>query len=304
MSVHHTVNISRGRQLMAESRVSICSIVRDCEKKLTKNIPRIEELRKLFLDSEVIVFENDSKDNTLNVLRNWEKYSSGIHVFNECYNIPTIPEKTNGGENPFFSVSRIEKMTTYRNKYLKYLNQSDFKKDFVIVIDLDISDFKIDGIIHSFGSDEKWDCITSNGISKGSNFRTQYHDSYALIEKGKINDAQTEADIKVNRMKYSRLYNSRHLLPVDSAYGGLALYRWEAIKGLSYFCPPNNDVSVQCKSEHVGLHKKMLDKGYSRIFINPEMIVKYRSVTLVFLFKKLLEKISKFKIKQSLALMT
>lgn len=296
VKVHYSKEFIKGRQLMSESRVSICSIVRDCEKNLKKNISKIEELRKLFLDSEVVIFENDSKDNTLSVLKAWGMNSPGIHVFSENYNITTIPDKKNGGENPFFSFSRIKKMTFYRNKYLKYLNYSDFKKDFVIIIDLDISDFKIDGIIHSFGYADLWDCISANGISKGSNFRTQYHDSYALIEKGKIDDTQTEADVKENRIRYSGLLASSRLLPVDSAYGGLAIYHWEVIKGLEYFCPANDDLSVQCKSEHVGLHKNMLDKGYSRMFINPEMVVKYRSITFMFLVKKLWDKISFHKI--------
>lgn len=296
MGIHHTKEFKKGRQLMAKSRVSICSIVRDCEGNLKKNIPRIEELRKLFLESEVVIFENDSKDKTLNILKIWEDNSSGVHVFNENYNILTIPDKKINRENPFFSFSRIEKMTLYRNKYLQYLNQSKFKRDYVIIIDLDISDFKIDGIINSFGYTDHWDCISANGISKGAYFRTQYHDSYALIEKGRINEIQTETDIKQNRIKYSSLTPGSNLLSVDSAYGGLAIYRWEAIKGLEYFCPPNNDISVQCKSEHVGLHMNMINSGYSRMFINPGMIVKYRSVTFMFIVKKLWDKLTSFRI--------
>ena len=56
-----------GKSLMKGSFVSICSIVRDCEFNLAKNIPRIEQLRLLFKDSEVIVFENDSKELGLEV---------------------------------------------------------------------------------------------------------------------------------------------------------------------------------------------------------------------------------------------
>lgn len=289
---HYSEEYRKGKLAMAGALVSICSIVRDCEKNLRRNIPRIEKLRLLFKDSEVIIFENDSKDNTLLALKEWELKSTNIHVYSENFNVSTIPDRKSTEGNPFFSKTRIEKMTLYRNKYLDYLNSSDFKRDYVIVVDLDISDFNIDGIIHSFGLSDEWDSVTANGISKGSNFRSQYHDSYALIEKGRIDSVQTEKIIKENRKHYSGLKPGSPLVPVDSAYGGMAIYKWDSIRNLKYFCPPNDDLFVQCKSEHVGLHKNMLERGFSRIFINPGMIVKYRSVTLKFLLKKIMDKLT------------
>ncbi len=288
-----TEEYAKGKDVMKNSFVSICSIVRDCEKNLKRNIPRIEYLRGFFKKSEVIIFENDSKDNTLKILKDWKELSSGIHIYHENYNVATIPSQKEGEANPFFSIPRIEKMVFYRNKYLEYLNKGDCDRDFVIVIDLDISNFEVDGIVHSFGLPEKWDCISANGISRAPNFKNQYHDSYALIEKGKINDIQTEKIIIDNRAHYSGLKVGMPLVSVDSAYGGLAIYRWNSIMNLYYACPLNDDPMVQCKSEHVGLHLGMKNNGHSGIFINPSMMVKYRSVTLRFLFTKLRERLLK-----------
>ena len=44
-----------------ESSIIICSIVRDAEKGLKKNIPVIKELCKHFRDYQIIVYENDSR---------------------------------------------------------------------------------------------------------------------------------------------------------------------------------------------------------------------------------------------------
>ena len=279
-----------GKEKMKNSSLSICSIVRDCEINLKNNIPRIELLRTLFKDSEVIVFENDSKDNTLEVLRKWESRSSKINIFSEILNSSTIPTNSIEHGNRYFSKYRIGKMATFRNKYLHFLNNNGIKRDYVIIIDLDISNFDIDGIVHSFGTQTPWDCISANGTSLSSRFVKQYHDSYALIESGKLNDIQTELTIRLNRIRYSALKTGQVLLEVDSAFGGLAVYKWESIKDLYYSCLDNNDVRVQCKSEHVGLHKMMKDKGHNNIYINPSLNVKYRSITLSFLISKAKEK--------------
>lgn len=275
---------------MKNSRISVCSIVRDCQKNLVRNIPRIESLRKLFLDSEVIIFENDSKDGTLETLKEWQQGSKDVHIFSEQYNKITIPGKTDGMVNPFFSLARIEKMVMYRNKYLDFLNKSAGPpRDFVIVVDLDIAGFSLYGVINSFGTNDKWDCIAANGVSLSSRLTYQYHDSYALIEAGKMEEIQTEKSITFNRKHFSFLKPGMPLLEVDSAYGGLAIYNWESIKGLYYFCPLNEDPGVQCKSEHVGLHSLMKKNGHGLIYVNPSMLVKYRSVTWRFLINKMKE---------------
>ena len=56
-----------------DKSVVICALARDCSGALANNIPRIQELREFFADSEVIVIENDSKDNTKEVLASWHQ---------------------------------------------------------------------------------------------------------------------------------------------------------------------------------------------------------------------------------------
>jgi glycosyltransferase involved in cell wall biosynthesis len=281
-----------GKEISKNYSVSICSIVRDCELNLKKNIPRIEQLRTFFKDSEVVVFENDSKDDTKKTLLKWGSESAQVHVFTDTFGSTTVPSKKSIEGNPYYSISRIEKMVSYRNKYIHFLNSQGFRRDLVLIIDLDISGFDIDGILHSIGTEIDWDCISANGTSVSSEFKKQYHDSYALIEYGKLNHTQTEDSIRLNRIRYSFLRQGMPLLHVDSAYGGLAIYKWASIKDIYYSYLLNNDKKVECKSEHVGLHKIMKEKGCNNIFINPSMKVKYRSVSLPFLISKLQERVS------------
>jgi len=287
-----TAEYKHGFEVMKSSSVSICSIVRDCGRNLEQNLPRVEKLRSLFNKSEVVIFENDSKDNTKKILINWQNRSDDIYIYMETYSEETIPSKELNQGNKYFSISRIEKMAKYRNKYMDFLNSHNINRDFVIVIDLDIANFSIDGIVHSFGIHEQWDCITANGRSISSKFKMQYHDSYALIEFGKINEVQTENSIFSNRSRFDFLKPGLPLIPVDSAYGGLAIYKWNSIAGIAYEYVENNDDQVRSKSEHVALHKMMKENGFMRIYINPSMLVKYRSLSVNFLISKLVEKLS------------
>jgi glycosyltransferase involved in cell wall biosynthesis len=283
-----TSKYSHGRSVMKDTTVSICSIVRDCGREVAANIPRVEKLRTLFRDSEVVIFENDSKDNTKEVLRKWQQKSFNVHVFTDDFGGGnTIPSRQQVNGNPNFSAYRIDKMARYRNNYMQYLNTGGIDRDFVIVIDLDIAGFDIEGIVHSFGTLRKWDCITANGKSLSSRMTSQYHDSYALVEYGQINRPQTEEIIYSNQERFSFLKTGMPLIPVDSAFGGLAIYRWSSLEGLYYSSMPNDDPRVKSKCEHAALHKQMKESGRGSIYINPSMTLKYREITLDLILKKL-----------------
>lgn len=279
---------------MSDSNISICSIARDCQKNLEKNILKIEKLRNYFADSEVVIFENDSKDRTFEILECWAQKSNNIILRSEKYQNITIPEESDGA-NPYYSRSRIEKMSSYRNKYIEVINSNKFRRDFVIVVDLDISDFSIDGIAHSFGVKQEWSCITANGTSLSKTISRQYHDAYALVEKGFHVLPMTEELINENRRKFAFMKNGMTLIAVDSAFGGLAIYDWTRLKGKYYSCIQNDDRRVQVLCEHISLNKQL----GGNIFINPNMKVKYRSVTLSFILEQLKKRYKVFKNKSS-----
>ncbi len=93
--------------------IAICSIVRNCENQLSKNIILIENLRKYFKSSYVIIYENDSIDNTKNVLLDWQKKSNNVNIYFETLNVKTIPDNDTLGFNRYFSKERISKMAHY-----------------------------------------------------------------------------------------------------------------------------------------------------------------------------------------------
>lgn len=264
---------------MKNSRIAICSIVRDCKKGLQKNIPVIEELRAYFQSSFVIVFENDSIDGTKDVLAEWSKTSSNVRIESKNYNTQTIPPSNpHSGANRFFSQSRISKMAEYRNQYMEALGNLNSQLDFVMVVDLDISKIFIEGIIDSFALSDSWDVVCANGYSRSPKLKQRYHDSYALVELGHENIAQTEESIFKNQIKWGKLKKGTPPVPVYSAFGGLAIFHYNTLRNKRYYVIPNDDPKVEVRCEHYSLCHEIRKDGFNRIYINPAMTIKYQSI--------------------------
>lgn len=262
------------------SNVAICSIVRDCGNKVKRNIPTIEKLRANFKSSVVIIFENDSKDNTKQILKEWSERYPNIII--ECNNFATktIPDNTPNGANKYYSHSRISKMVEYRNHYLKKLEEINFNPDFVIIVDLDVSKIYLKGILQSFEIANQWDVICANGVSMSPKFEKRYHDAYALVELGKENTPQTEESIINNSFRWNFLKKGQPLIPVYSAYGGLSIYRYNVIKNLRYRMIVNDNKRVEVRCEHFSFCHDIREKGFNKVFINPELKIKYQSIDL------------------------
>jgi hypothetical protein len=275
---------------LSESILIICGIVRNCDKNLQKNIQTMNFICEHAKDYHVVIFENDSTDNTKQILINWANERKNIHISLNDFNTVTIPEK-HSAVNPNFSIHRIEKMASYRNNYLEYIDKEKLQGDYVIVVDLDVYNICPQGIIHSFALNYEWDVLTANGISRApsSFFRKRYYDTYALIECGKENIPQTERSIKTAQYRWNFLKPNMPLFRVASAFGGLAIYKGEAIANCRYGVLLNEDEKVECRTEHYHLYQQMKASGYDKVFINPSIRIKYQT-QIINTIRKLLKK--------------
>ena len=276
-----------------ESFVVICSIVRNAEKGLKNNIPVIDKICRHFGAYQIVVYENDSKDATKRLLSEWMSQNpEHVHAFMEDYGIQTIPRAESVRCNPFFSLYRNERMSRFRNQYLEYIESKGWDPDYLMVVDLDVAKIDIKGVISSFYTDEEWDAITAFGFSLAPNMRLRYHDTYILVENGEENIRQTELSIKNKAEKFARYYGSENLIPVYSAFGGLAIYKYDRVKGLRYKAMPNDDYRVESRGEHFSLYKQMNERGPLAVYINPKMRIKYQNVDLALIWKTLRRKVS------------
>lgn len=275
---------------ISDSSIIICSIVRNAERGLKKNIPQINALCSHFKDFKVFVYENDSKDNTKLLLGSWQQ-NDPSHVFvslNTTHATRTIPSASEVGDiNPFYSRRRIEKMATLRNAYMEFIDAEGWKADYLMVVDLDVAWIRVDNILTSFERGG-WDAVTAYGYSLSPKLKWRYHDSYALTEFGDENNPQTEYKTKMLSEKYASMPLNDDWVRVFSAFGGLAIYRFEGVKGLRYKAMDNDDKRVEVKCEHFSIYRQMADRGFGKVYINPRMVLKYQDLTIGIVWNSML----------------
>lgn len=275
--------------------IIICSIVRNAEKGLKRNIPEIKRLCQMFEGYKVFVYENDSTDKTKQLLQGWHD-SDPDNVFislNDTSAQPTIPPASDvPGINPFYSHKRIDKMAMLRNTYMQFVDDMGWSADYLVVVDLDVAKISADNIVSSFVR-EDWDAVTAFGYSTSPKLKRRYHDTYALTEFGDEENPQTEEKIIKNSEKYANLNDGNPWVRVFSAFGGLAIYRFESIKGVRYEALKNNDPRVQVKCEHYSIYYQMKRRGFDRVYINPAMSLKYQDLSLKIIYNSIKRQVNR-----------
>lgn len=80
---------------LSEAILVVCGIVRNAERGLKRNIPIIKTLCGMAKDYHVVVYENDSKDNTKSLLESWYLMDTDrIHIsMNDMGSSASIPNR-------------------------------------------------------------------------------------------------------------------------------------------------------------------------------------------------------------------
>lgn len=265
---------------LKKRKIVIAALARDCELALIKNIPLIEKLRGYFGESCVVIVENDSIDNTKLILRNWECQSHNVTVLTKDNQTQTLLPQI-GLLNTYRSLYRIQKMSYYRNVYLDYIEQINVKFDYVLMIDVDILSFSVEGIIAALSdSPSDFGGIFANGYTQfkiaGYTFGKLPHDMYAYVDKNiTLNDVVKNSH-EMNRVqKYLFVLNFiRKKILVNSAFGGIGIYQWNAIKGRRYKVVGRNSMDCQALCEHIPLNIEIAESGYKN-YIDNRILVNY-----------------------------
>ena len=66
-----------------ENSAVLGGTARDIEKFLKNTIKKLEMISEIFQKYQIIIYENDSKDNTLNILNNWKNNNKNIEIISE-----------------------------------------------------------------------------------------------------------------------------------------------------------------------------------------------------------------------------
>jgi hypothetical protein len=265
---------------MIDKNIVIAALARNCEDSLRTNIPLIEQLRTKFLWSQVVVVENDSEDRTKDLLNDWKTNYRNVAIISNNFGTKTIPDKSDSIKNPMTSYQRIDKMVLYRNLYLDQIREIKHPIDLVIIIDIDVIDISLTGlidVINSFDDDNETGAIFANGMSvKKTPFGVSkiYYDTFAVWEYPLLNEfshspeslARTFKSINKN-VKKSQLYR------VISAFGGVGVYNYDAIKNLRYktVLNPLNQQDAIC--EHIPFNHEIIKRGFNNYIARDFQVV-------------------------------
>jgi len=253
-------DIEKGKKIAQNKTIAICGLCRNTEGSLKKMKKKLVNIGEKFKDYEIIIFENDSNDNTRNLLKEWTKENKKVTLL-DCEEENCILKEKHGYDGT--NTKRLEKMAGFRERYLDYVKKSN-KFDYMLVVDMDLEGNQvIDGIFHSIGQDKEWGAIFINGRSPLPVLNISFlYDTIAHVPidcpLDKIESFRNKIAIFICNYV---LYNKNELHEVISAFNGFGLYKVSALKNCSY--KGNNNLC-----EHINLNLCMYLNG-EKIYINP-----------------------------------
>lgn len=277
---------------MINKNIVIAALARDCESSLKNNIPLIERLRRQFVWSEVVVVENDSVDGTKGLLDEWKTNFKGVTIISNDFGTKTIPDRKDVQVDPWTSYGRIEKMARYRNLYLDHISRIVHPIDLVVIIDIDVIDISLEGLVDIIDSfDDKTGAIFSNGVSvKQTPFGLSkiYYDTFAVWEYPLADQfSHTPASQAKTFKSINRNAKKTPFYKVISAFGGVGIYNYQAIRDLRYKAVPNPLNPLEAICEHIPFNEEITKRGFNN-YIARDFEVIYQKHNWILILKRVL----------------
>jgi hypothetical protein len=248
----------------ARSKVAIVAIARTAMPYLENTLTLIDELAGRFRQAVMYVYENDSADNTAEVLDDFaiRQWVTVEHA--------TLDREDYRGFEP----ERTVRLAEYRNRCRDWVEGNAPDADYVCVLDVDPQGgFSVDGVFNSIGwllekSDQACGPLYPGGMA-----------SYSLFlrkdESGVLGMAQYDSwAARLNWWEDRKNPQWFHLFlpppaspPIrfNSVFGGLAVYTRKAYLAGRY-SGTGVDGTPDC--EHVAYHHELSKAGY-QMFLNP-----------------------------------
>ena len=243
--------------------IMIGATIRNGGPKLVERIRKIEAVFSGARKIQWVVVESDSTDNTAATIRNLSLSASNFNGITLNQLATSLPQRT-------------ARLAYCRNLYLDALQGQTDSVDFLVVADLDgVNDGLTRESLMTCSRRKDWDVCTANQ-------RSLYYDIWALRHAiWSPNDCQTQfaffRDHGCSEERaawaavYSRMIRIDPTSPwirVESAFGGLAIYRRHFLTGARYVGITDAGQEI---CEHVTFHQQ-LGHQEARIFINPGLI--------------------------------
>jgi hypothetical protein len=248
-----------------QSTVLVVGLARDCEKRLSASIERLQQAVKGFTKAAFLVIESDSSDATVAVCERLKK-SDARFAYRSLGKLRSqFPKRT-------------DRIARCRNEYLNEIevNPAYQAADYVVVADLDgvNRDISSQALESCWLTQEPWDVCTGNQGDYYYDIFALRHPVWcpgdALAQKAALEPLFGRAaalDAAV-LSKMVHIPPTSKMIEVDSAFSGLAVYKKELLQRGRYIGLTEQGDEI---CEHVLFHQGLKARG-ARIFINPAMI--------------------------------
>ena len=243
----------------------VVGTVRNASANVVSDLLRIVNALEEILPTKAYVVESDSSDDTVARLTELADKDSRIRFTSLGVIAVRIPD-------------RIQRIRHCRNEYVNEIRTNPLYKDIdlIIVADLDGINTKVDSAVFKLALDleQSWDALAANQSAR-------YYDIFALRHPlWSPNDWSLEAHYlepflgKKIAKRHSMTDRMIHIpstmppIPVDSAFGGLCIYRRWVFDQFDYL--EDSDTPL-IENEHVTIHRKLRAAG-GEIYIHPGLV--------------------------------
>lgn len=254
-----------GREYLSGLNVGILCIARDLEATHKQFFNTYETIKNITNKTRLFIYENDSVDNTVNILKHYKENDKDFDYISENLN------RVKYGQSK--DLERTQRLSSYRNKCLEYAKDHFHDTDYIVVLDCDFADFSVGGLVNSFG----W-LKTNPEIDGIAGFSYEYkntlwnnkslwnYDCWAFRWTW-WEDQQKFQYSPQNTMLWFGLWIpvlGSPVFKVNSAFGGCATYKTKLYLEGKYS-------GEDC--EHVTMHKYLNDTNQFNLYVNPSQVM-------------------------------
>lgn len=256
--------------MLSNKKILVVGVIRNGESTLLPEILRLNNAFVDFLEIHWLIIESDSEDNTVEKLSELSKTVKNFKYKSAGRLTELMPFRT-------------ERIAFCRNMYLDEIRNNPFYSDceFIAVADLDgVNNLLTSDGIRSCFEKNTWDVCTANQLGN-------YYDIWALRhpiwspgdcwEQFRYLNQFAKSSQDSATLLYATVHSKMIVVPqdaewieVESAFGGLAIYRRETLLDANYRYIGLNKDGIEVV-DHASLHSGIIQNGY-RIFINPRLI--------------------------------
>ena len=251
--------------MINKKKIVIASIARNVASTFKSDYERITASFSDFQIVNWIVIESNSTDDSIKVLDRFSKLSTNI------INI-SMRSEFNGKH------LRTQELAKARNKYLEIFRRLCIKNDieYLVVCDLNNLNNKLTkNAIQSCWENRNWAAVTANQAGPYYDvwaLRHKYWNNYDCWERyEELKKLYNKSRLALWESVYSRMINipsNSNWIKVDSAFGGIAVYKTKYINGCKYVGITSKGKQV---CEHVSFNEGII-KNNGSIYINPKLI--------------------------------